>query len=355
MRRIRISTAVLAVIMALVTPAALFAQEKEKTEKGEKGEKGEKEKKEVQQIVITRKGDKEGKTVVEINGDKVLINGKPLEEYKDKNGDLSVRMNKLRDIESLTYLRGGQPMAGFNFNNGDYNMFYSVDENKAMLGVTTEKTEEGALVQEVTKESAAEKIGLKPDDIITKIDDKKIEGPDDLSEAIKAHKPGDKVAVTYLRDKKEQKAQAELTKWKGISLFGSNPVKDFKLNFDGIDPKNFPDMKQFRGISPNGGGQNWNWSGGGSPKLGLSVQDTDDGKGVKVIEVDEESNAAKAGIKEEDIITHIDDKAVNGVDEITKLLREKKENPVVRFQVSRAGKSQNIEVKMPRKIKTADL
>jgi serine protease Do len=114
--------------------------------------------------------------------------------------------------------------------------------------------------------------------------------------------------------------------------------------------KDFP-----RGFTaPRVQGQNWAW-GGGSPKLGLSVQDTDDGKGVKVIEVDEESNAAKAGIKEDDIITHVDDKGVNGVDEISKLLREKKESPAVRFQLTRNGKSQNIEVKMPRKIKTADL
>jgi serine protease Do len=96
------------------------------------------------------------------------------------------------------------------------------------------------------------------------------------------------------------------------------------------------------------------WS-GNSPKLGLSVQDTDDGKGVKVIDVDDESNAAKAGIKEDDIITQVDDKIINGVDEIAKLLREKKDNPTVRLQLTRSGKAQTIEVKMPRKIKTADL
>ena len=96
------------------------------------------------------------------------------------------------------------------------------------------------------------------------------------------------------------------------------------------------------------------WS-GSTPKLGLSVQDTDNGKGVKVVNVDEESNAAKAGIREDDIITHLDDKAVNNVDEISALLKEKKANPTVRFQLTRNGKSQNIEVKMPRKIKTTNL
>jgi serine protease Do len=91
------------------------------------------------------------------------------------------------------------------------------------------------------------------------------------------------------------------------------------------------------------------------PKLGIAVQDTDDGKGVKVLEADEDGTAAKAGIKKDDVITHIDDKAVNGADEISKLMREKKDQPVVRFQVNRGGKSQTIEVKIPRKLKTVDL
>ena len=96
------------------------------------------------------------------------------------------------------------------------------------------------------------------------------------------------------------------------------------------------------------------WS-GGTPKLGLSVQDTDDGKGVKVIEVDDESNAKKAGIKEEDIVLEFDGKAVNSTDEIVKVIKESKDKISVMVKLQRAGKIQNIEVKMPRKIKTADL
>ena len=87
----------------------------------------------------------------------------------------------------------------------------------------------------------------------------------------------------------------------------------------------------------------------------MSVQDTDDGKGVKVLDVHDEGTAAKAGIKEGDIITQIDDKQVNGADEISKLMKEKKDQPVVKFQVNRGGKQQTIEVKIPRKLKTVDM
>jgi len=332
---------------ALLVPVSLLAQN---DEKGDKGDKATKEKKDVEQIIITRKGDKDEKTVVEINGDKVTINGKPLEEYKDKNGDISVRLNKLKDLEFLTRIPGGAG-TNWNFNGNDAFKLFSGDDNHAMLGVTTEATDQGAKINDITKESAAEKMGLKEGDIITKVDDKKIENPDDLSAAIKAHKPGDKVAVTYLRDKKEQKATTELTKWKGMT-----GVYNFKMDPSDMNMKLREVMPRIQGTpdvrAPYG--QNFTWS-GGTPKLGLSVQDTDDGKGVKVIDVDEESNAAKAGVKEDDVITEADGKTINSTDDMVKTIKESKDKVSIMLKLQRAGKTQNIEVKMPRKIKTADL
>jgi len=150
--------------------------------------------------------------------------------------------------------------------------------------------------------------------------------------------------------KKVQTTTAELTKWKGMNAWTVGPNGNFKMDMG--------DM-QFDKIMPKIQGnphlnQNWSWA-GGAPKLGLSVQDTDDGKGVKVIDVDGDSNAQKAGIKEDDVITEVDGKAVNGADEMAKIIRESKDKVSVMVKLNRAGKTQNIEVKMPRKIKTADL
>ena len=330
--------------VALLVPASLLAQKEEKEKDKVK------EKKDVRQIIITAKGDKDEKIVVEIVGDKITVNGKSLDELKDKNIDINVRLNKLKDIEALTIHRGpGGDEWDYKVND-NFRMF-SDDANHAMLGVTTDKTELGVRVQNITKESAAEKAGLKEGDIITKIDDKKMEDPDDLSKAIREHKPGDKVAVTYLRDKKEQKVTAELGKWKGMTLFGKT-TPGFNMgdmDFERIMPRT---LTAPRALTPYG--QNWSWS-GGNPKLGLSVQDTDDGKGVKVIEVDEESNAAKAGVKEDDVITEVDGKAVNSTDDMVKMIKESKEKASVMIKLQRSGKTQNIEVKMPKKIKTADL
>ncbi len=343
---IKFSAFVVAVV--LLFPASLLAQKEEKDK-----DKEVKEKKEVEQIIITRKGDDKEKIVVEINGDKITINGKPLDEYKDKDGDVSVRRNKYKgDYEGLLDRIRSPRSGAWNFNGNDNMHFFTEAANHAMLGVTTEKTDDGVKVNSITKESAAEKIGLKEGDIITKIDDKKIESPDDLSKTIQQHKPGDKVTITYLRDKKEQKATAELTKWKGVSGIYP-PAMDFKIDLGDMNfDKSIPRVLTMPRTPP--GGQNWSWS-GGSPKLGLSVQDTDDGKGVKVIEVDDESSAAKAGIKEEDIITEVDGKAVKNTDDMVKLIKESKEKISVMIKLLRSGKVQNIEVKMPRRIKTADL
>lgn len=345
MRITWIKSSALVVALALLSPAVLLAQKDEKEKEKEKV------KKDVQQIIITRSGEKDEKVVVEINGDKVTVNGKSIDELKDN--DVKVRVNKLRDMEAFSFPRSTQGGA-WSFNDNDNVRYFKTDMNRAMLGVSTEKDEKGAKVTDITKESAAEKIGLKEGDIIIQIDDKKIETPDNLSDAITAHKPGDKVTVTWLRDKKEQKATVELTKWKGMGVFGSTAPGQFKLDLGDMDLGHLvPKIQGVPGVREPFG-QNWAWS-GGSPKLGLSVQDTDDGKGVKVIEVDDESNAAKAGIKEEDLITEVDGKTIKGTDDIVKIIRESKEKPSIMIKLLRDGKTQNIEVKMPRKIKTADL
>ena len=327
-------------VASLFVPASLFAQKEEPSKEKDKEVK---EKKEVDVITITRKGDKKEKVVVEINGDKVTVNGKPIDEYKE--GDIVVRHNNIRTPYAIN--RNGV----WNLNDNEGMSFFNSDENKAMLGVTTEKTEGGVEVQDVTKESAAEKIGLKEKDVITKIDDQKVEDPDDLSKAIGKHKPGDKIKITYLRDKKEQTATAELTKWQGFNVFGSTSP-NFKYDFK-MPEMNFPKMKTM----PQGNlGQLYNYNAfGGRPRLGLSVQDTDDGKGVKVLDVDDEGSANKAGIKKDDVITEIDGKAVNSADEVAKIVRDSKDKASLMFKLQRSGKTQNIEVKIPRKLKTADL
>ena len=312
---------------ALVTVPS-FAQDKTDKEKG---------KKDIQQIIITRTGDPDEKTVIEVKGDKVTVNGKDVKDMKDN--DVKVKVNKIKDVMAFrgNYVNPENMDFNFNFDHNNAMSLFTEDENRAMLGIVTDSDDKGARITSVNKESGAEKAGLKKDDIITKIDEAKIEDAEDVSKEIRKHKPGDKVNVTFLRGGKEQKVTAELGKWKGIKINASIPRGD-RFEFS-------PDVPGAPFISGFGG----------APKLGLSVQDTEDGKGVKVLDVDEDSNAAKAGIKENDVITHINDEAVNNADEIARKVRAARDKGSLQFKVLRNGKAQNIEVKTPRKLKTADL
>jgi serine protease Do len=327
-----------AVILAslLIVPVAIHAQDEKEKDKSDK--------KDVDQIIITRKNANQGKVTVEIDGDKVTVNGKPIEDLK--SGDITVNRHKVKDGNTVMAYSSPGGAWSYNWNDDDkFKMLYE-DGNKSMLGVVTESDDDGLKITDITEGSGADKAGLKEDDIITKVDDKKVDDPDDLTKLIRSHKPGDKVNITYLRDKKEQKVTAELGKWKGSDFEAFNMPN---MDWDMIAPKTqvHPKIK----IAP---GQYYSFS-DNRPKLGLSVQDTEDGKGVKVIDVDDEGNGQKAGVKENDIITAINDKEVNSADEVARIVRESRDKPSVMLKVKRAGKIQNIEVRMPRKLKTADL
>jgi serine protease Do len=326
--------------VALLAVPSVFAQKEKEKIKEDNGytEKTDK----MQTIVITRNGDIDGKTTIEIDGDKVKVNGK---DAKD-NKDVHVNVNTVTGINGRMRMYNRTPGAGaWNFNmDGNEMSFFSEDENRAMLGVTTEGDDKGAEIQSITKESAAEKAGLKQGDIITKIDDKKIESSDDVTEAIRSHKPGDKVSITYLRDGKSQTATAELTKWKGVRM---NAISIPKIQLEGLDHQ----MQGLNQMTPFV----WNGSGFNRPKLGLSIQDTDDGVGVKVLDVDDESAAEKAGIKEGDIILGVDDTDVKGTEDVVRATRESRDKTSYKFKIKRGNSTETIEVKIPRKLKTADL
>jgi serine protease Do len=335
MKQVFLNKSLLAAALLLTVPTAIFAQQEKLKDK---------EKKSTQQIIITQMNENPGKMVIEIDGDKVKVNGKDASDNKD----VSVHVNKVK-AGTTFYRTTPGAFGGFSMNNDDHAALFTEDAKRPMLGVTTEGNDKGAEVKSVNKESGAEKAGLKKGDVITNIGGKKIESSDDVSETVRALKPGDNVEITYLRDGKQQKAKAEIGSWKGIqmnavtvpTIRSLNKLKDYA-------EVTVPPMEPF---TWNGG----NMVFGGRPKLGLSIQDTDDGKGVKVLDVDDDSNAAKAGIKENDIITHVDDTEIKSTEDMSMTIKAKSQQSTYRLQVIRDGKTQNIVVKTPKVLKKVDL
>ena len=70
------------------------------------------------------------------------------------------------------------------------------------LGVSigTPANRSGAQVATVRSGSPADKAGLKADDVITSFGGETITSPNDLTAAVAAKQPGDKVSITYVRD-----------------------------------------------------------------------------------------------------------------------------------------------------------
>ena len=297
-----------------------------------------------EEIIIKKSGDKVEKMTIIVDGDNVTINGKPVDDYENKNIIIMKKRGNMGGHGSMSGMGDRNPMIRkFHHNMPDGEMLTDDirGSNKAMLGVMSDKSTDGAKITEVTKESSAEKAGLKKNDVITKVGATKITGPEDLAETIRSYKPKDKVDITYKRNNKESKTSATL---------GESKVRSFAFNFNN-DDFNFempeigkmPEMDRLEMLMNR------------RPKIGLQIQDVEEGKGVNVKDVDENSPASKAGLLVGDVITQVNGKDLEGVDELRKVMKELKEGETIKLGYKRNGTLQTADVKIPKKLKTADL
>jgi len=313
---------------ASFSTSALYAQTPAKPEKSA-GE----------NIVIRKKDSTKEKITVVIDGDNVTVNGKPIDDFV--SDDVDIIKQDLADNDYRVLIDGEGPVVApapprMEAFKGD--MMHKVKTNAAFLGVMTEKTEQGAKVTDVTEKSAAEKAGLKEDDIITKIGENKIAGPDDLYKAVGKYKPDEKVTVTYLRNGKQATANVTLGKSEQMKVYSWNaPEGDF-LYRRNMEPYNF----------------SFAWD--DKPRLGIAAQDTEEGKGVKILEIDDEdSPAAKAGLKENDIITQVNGKAITSTEDLKESIKDLKKGDTVKITYKRNTQTQTVDVKIPKDLKTINL
>jgi S1-C subfamily serine protease len=87
-------------------------------------------------------------------------------------------------------------------------------------------TMEGIYVANVVEDGAAEAAGLKEGDVITSIDGKKVTSFGELQGVLAKKRPGDKVNITYLRDKKNHKATLTLKNEQGNTKVVKNADTD---------------------------------------------------------------------------------------------------------------------------------
>lgn len=347
-------------ILALFVQTSGFAQDSNQDE-GDSPRK-------YDEITIRHKSGKDAKLTIEIKDGDVFVDGKPVSEFEDSN--ISIHRHKVMSYGngfsfSSPEVEPDVAMLLRNMNDASgswsFNGNHVIKSNRAMLGVATENREsvKGATVTQVTKGSAAEKMGLKAGDVITKVDDEEITEPSSLFAAVGAHEAGDKVTVTFMRDGKEQKVTGALGKGKAVTV---EPMNLYKFEtpetpemHEMPEMPEMPEMHVMPQMPQGAWPKEFHEFYGNSLKFGIRAQDAEDGKGVKVLDVDDESTAAKAGIKEGDVITRFDGKDINSVTALTEAARGAREKISVKVTIVRDGKVQEIEVKVPRKLRTADL
>ena len=88
---------------------------------------------------------------------------------------------------------------------------------------------------------------------------------------------------------------------------------------------------------------------GGNPQpdrafLGVFTEDNE--KGALVLEVREDSPAAKAGIQKDDIIQKVDDNEIKGAEALTDEIRKMKPKAKVKVTLLRDGKEKVLEVEL---------
>lgn len=288
-----------------------------------------------EKIIIRKKNNRTEKVTIVLDGDKMTVNGKPVDDFVSEDVEISRGEENPFEVP----MPPGREMFNQDF-------MRELGGNKAFLGVMTRKTDDGAVITNVTDESPADKAGLKEDDVIIKVEKETVTGPDDLYKAIGKFKPKDKVSITYKRDGKENTIKAELEEGNQMRVFSFNNKGD-----NGLD-RNFnftmPEIPGLDGLRGFGGWDN-------KPRLGLQVQDTENGKGVKVLEAEEESAAENAGLKEDDIITKVNGKDINSVDDLKESIKDVKDGDTIKVNYLRDGKSQSVDVKFPKELKTIDL
>lgn len=94
--------------------------------------------------------------------------------------------------------------------NRPYLGIHMQDMNEDLAKYFNVDVEDGVLITDVEEDSPAEEAGMKPGDILSKIDGESVEVTDDILEILGDYDSGEEVEITVVRSGKEQKITVEL-------------------------------------------------------------------------------------------------------------------------------------------------
>ncbi|MGN0915152.1 MAG: DegQ family serine endoprotease [Succinivibrio sp.] len=158
----------------------------------------------------------------------------------------------------------------------------------------------GAFVNQVLKDSAADKAGIKSGDIITAVNGKKVSSFAQLRAEIATQRAGSEVTVTIFRDGKEKDIKVKLGDSTDTASVSAESSKDISPAFSGA-----------------------------------ALSNAKDG-GVEVTDVAKGSPAARFGLRKGDIITAVNRNEIKNLNELKKSL-EKVSGKISAIKIQRDG------------------
>ena len=182
----------------------------------------------------------------------------------------------------------------------------------------------GVFVQQVEKDSPADKAGLKGDDIILKVDGRDVKASNEVQNLIALRKPDDVVTLTILRRGEKAKEIRVKLGQRETGRNAENPASDDDFSELGLTVRDMSDAIRQR----------------------LDVYADDEG--VLVTDVETYSLAFDEGIRQYDLILQIEDKPVRSVNEYRRALRAFDKGQVVVFRMKRRnGQEYQAFIKLP--------
>src|SRR5216683_1792841 len=188
----------------------------------------------------------------------------------------------------------------------------------------------GVGVTQVIKDSPAEKAGLKKDDVILRFEGESVTSARKLTRLVGEASADQTVRLTISRGGSELEISATLAKHDGMqNVFGSAMPPGIFRGTTPFPMKIDPGMIQ---INPGEGG--FAFAFGGNRRIGVSTQPltkqladyfgAKDG-GLLITSVNDNSPAARAGLKAGDVITAVDGEKVDSSGDIVRAINKKEE------------------------------